>query len=224
MKNFSDVLSRSSLFGGISGEEIASLLHCLEARTLHYHKNEYVLTAGQQVDCIGLLLSGSASIIQEDFWGNCNMIAKLHPGQMFAEAFACSGQVSPNVSVVTDSPADIMFLNVQKVLDTCPSSCAFHSRMIRNLLIALADKNLLFNEKLTHMAQRTTREKLLSFLSAQSIQQGSPEFDIPFNRQQLADYLSVDRSAMSHELGKLRDEGVLRFDRNHFTLFKRPGL
>lgn len=120
--------------------------------------------------------------------------------------------------------AVVMFLNVQKVLDTCPSSCAFHSRMIRNLLIALADKNLLFNEKLTHMAQRTTREKLLSFLSAQSIRQGSPEFDIPFNRQQLADYLSVDRSAMSHELGKLRDEGVLRFDRNHFTLFKRPGL
>ena len=187
-----------------------------------YQKAEYILSAGTSIDCIGMLLSGSASIIQEDFWGNRNMITKISPGQLFAEAFACVPQSVLNVSVVADTSATVLFLKVQKVLTTCPTSCVFHSRMIRNLLGELAHKNLLFHEKLTHMAQRTTREKLLSYLSAESVRQGNAVFDIPYNRQQLADYLSVERSAMSHELGKLRDEGILLFQKNHFTLLTKP--
>ena len=131
------------------------------------------------------------------------------PGQLFAESFACMRGSVLNVSVVTDAPSVVLYLNVRQLLTTCSSACEFHNRVIMNLLSDLADKNLSFNEKLTHMAQRTTREKLLSYLSAESIRQDSQVFDIAYNRQQLADYLSVDRSAMSNELCKLRDEGII---------------
>lgn len=111
-----------------------------------------------------------------------------------------------------------MFFNVKRILDVCPSACAHHSRIIRNLLGELAEKNLRFSEKLTHMGQRTTRAKLMSYLSAEAQRRGEYEFDIPFSRQQLADYLGVERSGLSLELGKMRVEGLLDFQKNHFVL------
>ena len=111
-----------------------------------------------------------------------------------------------------------MFLNVRRVMDVCPSACAHHSRIIRNLLSELAEKNLRFNEKLTHMGQRTTRAKIMSYLSAEAQRLGKYEFDIPFSRQQLADYLAVERSGLSLELGKMRGEGIIDFRKSHFIL------
>jgi len=103
-------------------------------------------------------------------------------------------------------------------LNVCPSACEHHSRIIRNLLGELAEKNLRFGEKLTHMGQRTTRAKLMSYFSAEAQRLGSYEFDIPFSRQQLADYLAVERSGLSLELGKMRSEGLLDFHKSHFIL------
>ena len=165
-----------------------------------------------------MVLSGSVHIVKEDFWGNRNIVTEIGPGQIFAESYACTPGAALGVSVVAAEAAAVMFMNVRRVLTTCSSACEFHSRLLRNLLSVLAEKNLRFNDKLTHMAQRTTRQKLLSYLSAESMRLGSPEFDITFNRQQLADYLSVDRSAMSGELSKMRDEGLLDFYKSHFRL------
>ena len=116
-----------------------------------------------------------------------------------------------------------MFMDVSRVLTVCGSACAFHARLMRNLLAVLAEKNLQFSEKLTYMTQRSTRQKLLSYLSAESLRRGAREFEIPFNRQQLADYLSVDRSALSGELSKLRGEGLLDYRKNKFTLAPGTG-
>ena len=170
------------------------------------------------MESIGLLLAGSGLIVQEDFWGNRNIVAHLGPGQLCAESIACLPEAVLNVSVITETPCVVLMLQVKRILTTCPTACAHHSRVIRNLLSELARKNLQFHEKLTHMGQRTTREKLLSYLSAEAQRQGGAEFDIPFTRQQLADYLSVERSGLSAELGKMRDEGLLEFHRNHFVL------
>ena len=115
-------------------------------------------------------------------------------------------------------PVTAMFLNVQRILTVCPSACTHHSRIIRNLLGELAGKNLRFSEKLTHMGQRTTRAKLMSYFSAEAQRLGKYEFDIPFSRQQLADYLGVERSGLSLELGKMRGEGLLDFHKSHFVL------
>ena len=224
MKDFTPVIKKAPIFSGISEDELASMLACLDARTAEYGKDEYILRVGDRAESVGLLLSGSAIVAYEDFWGNRNIISRVAPGQTFAEAFACSPGAALSVGAYTEESCAVMWLNVARILGTCPTACAHHSRMIRNLLSDLAEKNLKFSEKLTHMSQRTTREKLMSYLSSEAQRSGAAEFDIPFSRQQLADYLSVERSAMSTELGRLRDEGVLRFDKNHFALlFAKKG-
>lgn len=208
----------SRIFSGIAQEELETLLRCLDAKTVSFPKGAYLLRAGDTTESIGLILSGNAFIIQEDFWGNRNILSSLEAGQCFGETFACAPGSVLNVSVVAQSEITVMFLNVKRVLTMCPANCAHHSRIIQNLLADLANKNLHFNEKITHLVQRTTRAKLLSYLSAEALRRGNSEFDIPFSRQQLADYLSVDRSGLSMELCKMRDEGLLEFHKNHFHL------
>lgn len=218
MKIYFDIIKNTALFDGISDEDIEKSIECLDGKVRKFDKDEYVLTAGDKTENIGLLLDGNIFIIQEDFWGNRNILAKLSSGQIFAESFACSHEIPLNVSAVADTPCAVMFLNINRIMNPCASGCEFHSRMIYNLLSELANKNLRLNEKLTHLSKRSTREKLMSFLSSESVRHSSDEFEIQFNRQQLADYLSVDRSAMSNELCKLRDQGILTFNRNHFHL------
>ncbi len=218
MKDFFSVLKRAAIFSGIDEAEMESTLGCLGAKTEDYKKGAYILRFGDSPESVGLLLSGSVLVVQEDYWGNRNIRVRIMPGQVFAESFACVPGAVMNVSVVADENSKVMWLNVQRVLHTCPTACSHHSRMIRNLLSDLASNNLRTNEKLTHISKRTTREKLLSYLSAEARRQGKAEFAIPFNRQQLADYLSVERSAMSAELSKMQKDGLLTADKNIFSL------
>ncbi len=218
MKDFLPVIAASRLFSGVSAEELPAVLACLGAEKREYPKDDFLLRAGDTAEAIGLVLAGSVLVIQEDIWGNRNILSKAGPGQTFAAAFACAPGSMLNVSVAAETPVSAMFLNVARVLNLCPSACAHHSRIVRNLLGELAEKNLRFSEKLTHMGQRTTRAKLMSYLSAEAQRLGKYEFDIPFTRQQLADYLAVERSGLSLELGKMRAEGLLEFRKNHFVL------
>ena len=176
-----------------------------------------LLRAGEAVEEVGLVLTGSALIVQEDILGEPQYSLQAEPGQTFAEVFACAPGAVLNVSVEAENAVTVMFLHIRRVLSVCPSACSHHSRIIRNLLGELAEKNLRLNEKLTHMGQRTTRAKLMSYFSAEAQRRGGYEFDIPFSRQQLADYLGVERSGLSLELGKMRDEGLLDFHKSHFV-------
>ncbi len=194
------------------------MLTCLGTKKERFPKDALLLRAGDTAESIGLVLSGSVLVEQEDVWGNRNILSKAGPGQTFAAAYACAPGSVLRVNVAAETPVIVLFLNVRRVLTMCPSACAHHSRIIRNLLGELAEKNLRFGEKLTHMGQRTTRGKLLSYFSAEAQRLGTYEFDIPFSRQQLADYLAVERSGLSQELGKLRREGLLAFHKNHFIL------
>ena len=218
MKEFLPIIRSSTLFSGISEEELTAMLSCLDTKTESFPKDTFLLRAGDTAESIGLVLSGSVLIVQEDIWGNRNILSKAGAGQTFAAAYACAPGSVLNVSVLAETPVTAMFLNVKRVLNVCPSACAHHSRIIRNLLGELAEKNLRFGEKLTHMGQRTTRAKLMSYFSAEAQRLGTYEFDIPFSRQQLADYLAVERSGLSLELGKMRSEGLLDFYKSHFVL------
>lgn len=218
MKDFLPVLRSSPLFSGISAEEASAMLSCLQAEKKDFPKEAFLLHAGDTAESIGLILSGSILVIQEDIWGNRNILSKAGPGQTFAAAYACAPGSVLNVNVFAETPVTALFLNVKRILNVCPSACTHHSRIIRNLLSDLAEKNLRFSEKLTHMGQRTTRAKLMSYFSAEAQRLGKYEFDIPFSRQQLADYLGVERSGLSLELGKMRGEGLLDFHKSHFVL------
>lgn len=218
MKDFLPILQNSQLFFGITLDEIESMLGCLDARAEQFSKGEYIFRSGDTSEVLGLVIHGNALIIQEDFWGNRNILSPIEQGECFGETFACAPGSVLNVSVIAQSQTTILFLNVKRILSVCPSTCSHHTQIIRNLLSSLAYKNLNFNEKITHLTQRTTRTKLLSYLSAEAKRHHKAAFDIPFSRQQLADYLSVDRSGLSVELCKMRDEGLLDFNRNHFVL------
>ena len=218
MKDFLPVIRSAQLFSGVSEDELTAMLSCLKAEKKDFPKEDFVLRSGDTADSIGLVLAGTVLVIQEDIWGNRNILSKAGPGQTFAAAYACAPGSVLNVSVVAETPVTALFLNVKRILNVCPSACAHHSRIIRNLLSELAEKNLRFSEKLTHMGQRTTRSKIMSYLSAEALRLGKYEFDIPFSRQQLADYLAVERSGLSLELGKMRSEGLLDFHKSHFVL------
>ena len=220
MKQYLFILRNSPFFQGMTEEEILSVLHCVSATVQHKQKDEYILRVGDSTESMGLVLSGSVLVLQEDLWGHRNIIHRIGPGEYFAEPFAATAGSVLNVSVVADEDAQIMLLNMERFLKTCPHACAHHSRMVRNLVSVMAKRVLDLNEKLTHMAKRSTREKLLSYLSAESMRQGKLAFTIPYDRQQLADYLSVERAAMSVELSKLQKEGLLKTNRNHFELFQ----
>jgi len=212
------VLKHSNMFNGTDESEIKAMLSCLEAKRHEYEKGEYILRFGEDVSHIGILLSGRAEIIKEDYWGNRNIVAEVPPGRSFAESYVCAADAPLGVSVLAVKDSQVLFLSIQKILTTCSSACAFHARIIRNLVTLLAEGNLAMNDKLTYLSQRNTRQKLMSYLSAESLKRKSPDFKIPFDRQQLADYLSVDRSAMSNELSKMRREGILEYNKNHFIL------
>lgn len=220
MEQYLFILRNSPFFQGMTEEEILSVLHCVNATVQHKKKDAYILRVGDSTESMGLVLSGSVLVLQEDLWGHRNIIHRIGPGEYFAEPFAATAGSVLNVSVVADEDSQIMLLNMERFLKTCPHACAHHSRMVRNLVSVMAKRVLDLNEKLTHMAKRSTREKLLSYLSAESMRQGKLSFTIPYDRQQLADYLSVERAAMSVELGKLQKEGLLKTNRNHFELFQ----
>lgn len=218
IEKYDAVLTDSSLFAGISAEDIHSMLGCLAAREKNYRKGDFIHHPGDCIHTIGLVLTGCVHLLKEDLWGNANLMAECRPGEIFGEAYAICGDKPLELSVQAAASSRILFLNLQKMLTTCGSSCEFHNRLIHNLVVVMSEKNFSLSRKLEHMSKRTTREKLLSYLSAEAIRQERMEFDIPFNRQQLADYLSVDRSAMSSELGKLQAEGYFTFRKNHFLM------
>lgn len=218
MIKFLPVIRSSPLFSGISENELTAVLSCLDTRKESFTKDAFLLRVGDSAESVGLVLSGSVLIIQEDIWGNRNILSKSGPGQTFAVAYACAPGSVLNVSVVAETSVVVMFLNVKRILNVCSSACAHHNRIVQNLLGELAVKSLRLSDKLTHMGQRTTRAKLMSYLSAEAQRLGKYEFDIPFSRQQLADYLAVERSGLSIELGKMKKDGILDFHKSHFVL------
>ena len=218
LKKYLPILKNSPFFTGLTDNEILSILHCVKATAVSQKRDSYIFRAGDSTEVMGLVVSGCVLVIQEDLWGHRNILSKCHTGDFFGEPYAASPGAVLNVSVVADTDCEIILLNVQRLLISCPTACEHHQKLIRNLVSVLANKILILNDKITHVGKRTTRDKLLSYLSAESIRHSSLSFDIPFDRQQLADYLCIDRAAMSTEISKLQKEGYIKTNRNHFEL------
>ena len=179
MKKFLPILRNSPFFKGLTDDEILSILHCVEATTVSKERDSYIFRAADSTEVMGLVVSGCVLVIQEDLWGHRNILSKCHAGDFFGEPYAASPGAVLNISVVADEDCEIIFLNVQKLLVTCPTACGHHQKLIRNLVSVLANKILILNDKITHVGKRTTRDKLLSYLSAESIRHSSLSFDIP---------------------------------------------
>ena len=204
MEKYLSILRNSSFFKGLTDDEILSILHCVEAtavskreRFLYFQSSRFYRSNGT---CGVRLCSCDSGRLM----GTSEYFIKMPCRRFFGEPYAASPGAVLNISVVAEEDCEIIFLNIQRLLVTCPTACGHHQKLIRNLVSVLANKILLLNDKITHVCKRTTRDKLLSYLSAESIRHSSLSFDIPFDRQQLADYLCIDRAAMSTEISKLQ--------------------
>ncbi len=211
-------LTETPLFRGITAQELEDMLACLGTDVRSYEKGQMIYRTGDVITSLGVVLSGSVLIENDDIWGNTTVLDCVGPGQIFAETYACTPDEPLMVNVVAAEPAQILFLNVGRVLHTCSNACGHHTALIHNLLTLSAQKNLNLSRKIFHTSPKSIRGRLLSYLSYQSMRSGSSTFTIPFNRQQLADYLNVDRSALSNELSKMQRDGLIQVERNHFTL------
>ncbi|MBC3795760.1 Crp/Fnr family transcriptional regulator [Acetobacterium tundrae] len=217
MNNNIDILRKVKLFESIN-EDLEAMLQCLGGEEKQYERGEIILMTGQPVTSVGVVLSGEVQIIQEDYYGNRSILTELKPGHIFGEAFASAGITESPVTILAKSSCTVLFLGIERIITTCPTSCIFHNQLIENLLRILARKNILLNSKNQLLSQRTIRDKVLSYLTLHAEKEGHPEFEIPFSRNELADFLCVDRSALSRVLSQLQKEGVIEYQNKHFKL------
>ncbi len=219
MKKYLEILKKCPLFENIEDENLLRMLTCLGAKISTFDKKFTVFSEGTPARYIGIVLSGEVQVSTTDYFGNRSIISSASASEIFAEAFACAELNSIPVSAVATELSEIMLIKADHILHTCENHCGFHSQLIYNLMKALAKKTVSYHKRIEATSKRTTREKLLAYLTAEAKERGSNTFDIPFDRQELADYLEVERSGLSAEISKLREEGIIENRKNHFTIF-----
>lgn len=218
MKKYQRILRKCRLFDGIEDESLAKMLPCLGARVIELEEKYTLFSEGTSAKYVAVILSGSVQVIEIDFYGNRSILSEHRVGELVGDEFACAEVDSIPVSVVANEPTVVMLIDCSHILKTCSNACGFHHRLIYNLMKNLADKTIEFHKRIEVTSKRTTREKLLAYLYLMSKESGKASFDIPFDRQELADYLEVERSGLSSEIGKLVREGVISRKKNRFTL------
>lgn len=211
-------LSKTKLFSGTTENEAQTMLNCLSSNTKNYVKGATIYHAGENISNIGMVLKGSANIENNDAFGNKTILSHIEPGGIFGETYACLSSQPLLVSVVASEDCTILFMNVSKVLTTCSQSCNHHNILIKNLLAICAEKSLQLSRRILHTSSKSIRGRLLSYFSELSQKQNSNHIRLPFDRQQLADYLNVDRSAMSNELSKMKADGLIEYDKKTVTI------
>lgn len=217
MKEYISILNSVKLFKNIKENDIIPMLSCLGTKINDYKKGQFIFSVGDKVDHIGILLKGNVHVIKENFEGERTIIAALTTGDYFAEALCCAGIKESPVSVEVISDTKIILLPFNRILNTCSSSCLFHTKLIENMLYVIAQKNILMQNRMDILSQRTLRLKVLNYLQSLAAKQGQ-NIVIPFNREEFANFLCVDRSALSHELSRMQNDGLIKFHKNHFIL------
>lgn len=218
-----NIIANSALFSSIAPEDIEPLLKCLETKTAVYKKGAYIIAAGDAVHYVGTLISGRLSIFKEDADGERALLSQIHPGDHFAETLCCAGIENSPVYVLAETDARVLQINFKKVLHLCSNACVFHAKLLENMLMVLAEKNLYLQERMAYLSKKTIRQRVMKYLFAHA--KGTHKtFAIPYSREELAEYLCVDRSALSRELSKLKEEKVIDYWKNQFKVIENPNV
>lgn len=217
MKEYIDNFEKCVLFKGIERTQILSMLDCLKAQIKKYKKNQSVFQNGNKINKCGIILKGELQIVQYDYFGNRTILSTVEENQLFGAAYSLCNMTLP-ISIETSKDSLVLFINTHRIITPCQNLCQNHIALINNLLNILARKNVNQNQKTECLSKRTTRDKILNYLSRQSVQNNSKTFKIPYDRQGLADYLCVERSAMSAEISKLQKEGLIKTNKNYFEI------
>ncbi|MGI6361787.1 MAG: Crp/Fnr family transcriptional regulator [Bacillota bacterium] len=218
MQKYFSELKNIALFAGIHDADIPEILQCLGGYEKKYTKGEFIFDVGDRIDEVGILLAGKLQIIKDDVSGNRNILQEYFQIGTFAESLSFSALPHSPFSVIASQDCEILFIPLNRVLNVCSAACSFHTRMLENSLRMIANENILFNEKIDIISQRSIRDKIMRYLLLQSEKKSSDSFTIPFSRNELADYICVDRSALSRELSKMSKEGIIEFTKSDFTI------
>lgn len=211
-------LEKTNLFQGLNENEIKNVLTCLRAHEEDFSKGQVIYSTGQTVKEIGMVEEGRVSVSEYDYWGNKTIVGSINKGRVFALSLAANPGSKLQGDVIALEDSKLLFLDIKKLLTRCERSCSYHTKIIYNLFRISSEKTLAFHNRMAYLSQRTIRDKVIAYLSSQALKAGSSSFTIPFNRQDMADYLAVDRSALSKELSKMKEEGLISYKKNHFTL------
>lgn len=219
VEKYFEILKAVPLFQGLNEQEIGGMMKCLNAHMREFDEGNMIFQAGQKVATVGIVLEGSVQVVREDVHGNRIIMAEWGPKELFAEAFAPAEIDEIPVSVYASSKCRILFVDFKRIVTQCSSHCEFHSVLIRNMMKVLARKNIMLSNRIDILGKRSIREKLLAYFWAQAKAAKNPRISLPFNRNEMADFLCVDRSAMSRVLGDMQREGIIRFNKNVFELY-----
>ena len=218
MKKYQDILQLCPLFDGIRHEDLSAMMGCIGGKMLSVPKGKAVWREGDPATHVGMVLEGAVRLEREDYYGNRSIVARRGIGELFCESYACAAVATLPISVVADEDCNVLIMDCRRITVSCSNACSFHNRIIFNLLRLVAEANLVYDQKIQITSRRSTREKLMAYLLSEAKLSGSAEFSIPYDRQELADYLEVERSGLSAEISKLRKEGVLESEKNRFKL------
>jgi len=219
MEKYLNVLNSAGLFRDIDAAELEAMLKCLGAEIQDVSKDVIVLLAGDKPQYVGVVLTGQLHIVREDYDGNRSLLAAVTPGEIFAEALCCAGILESPVTVISDIDSTIMLLSFSRILHTCPNSCAYHTKLIENMLELIANKNLQLQSRMEIISLKAVRAKVMRYLESFVPKQGR-NITIPFNREEMADFLCIERSALSHELSKMKRDRLIEYKKNKFFLHK----
>ena len=209
---------RSPLFLGIRPEDMDAMLGCIGYHVREYKKGEIIAFEAETINHVGLVMKGSVDMIKEDVWGNRTMLLRSYAEDVFGETFACGEDSLSVVTFVAAEDSKVMFLSFCRVMHTCTHACIFHQTLIENMVRIIARKNRELMRKIEVVSKKTLREKILAYLSIQSQAQGASRFEIPLGRVEWAEYLCADRSALTRELSKMKDDGLIDYQRNTFEI------
>lgn len=216
-----DILKSNKLFSGMEESEISSVLKCLDCHCQSYPKGDFIFLAGVSKSAVGILLLGEAQIIKENILGDSMIIGSLEAGDMFGETFACLENSAIPVTVIAKELCEVLFIDVSRIVHTCKSSCSFHQQLITNLLYIIAKKNALLNQKMSYITHKTIRCRLEAYFLDMIEYHRSYEFVIQYNRNELADYLCIDRSAMCRELSNMKSDGIINYSGKNIKWLKK---
>ncbi|MDF2540794.1 MAG: hypothetical protein K0S47_512 [Herbinix sp.] len=224
MENYIPVLKKCALFRQIDENDLGHLIKCLDAQVKSYHSDEYVFFTGDQINYVGIVLSGMVQIIKESVAGNKHILAFLGPSHLFAEGIVCTVKRMSPVTVQVKEAAKILFVPYERIIKSCGNSCNFHISLIQNMMVVLGEKNMNLNRKLELLTLKGMREKIASFLLNESAENGSSMFQTMLNRTEMADFLNVSRTSMCRELGRMKEEGIIDYYGNSFKILDKEEL
>ena len=220
MKQYLNIIKNSQLFKGIEFEDILSVLGCLSSKTKHYQKDEILIITGEKLQNIGIVLDGQVQILQEDVSGNRTILSSIYPSEIYGEAICCAGIDQSPVTVLASEDSTVLLLDFARILQICSNVCSFHSKLIENMLYIISRKNIFLQNRMDIVSKKSVRTKIIMYLENFNKKYGE-EFHIPLNREQMSEYLCVDRSALSHELMKMKKDGIVEYNKNIFKLFNK---